>query len=493
MEQYGWNTKRVVCLLSMYIKHEKMYNRGDILSIVYSITEEKKRDSITVIILAAGEGKRMNSKLPKVLHEVCGLPLVEHVIGCSRELGCDEPVVVVGHGAKEVMSKVQGVRFAIQEQQLGTGHAVMQAQEYIADGDVLILYGDTPLAKAETLKIMQEKHRQNKYAATVLTADFDDPAGYGRIVRDLEDNIVSIVEEKDASEDIKKIKEINSGMYFFEGARLREALGKLTNSNAQGEYYLTDVISLLRQEGLKVGAYKTQDHSEIIGINNRLQLSTAGELMKKSLLEAHMLNGVTIVDPSSTFIGKSVKIARDVTILPGTILEGNTEIGEDSIIGPQSRVRDCIIGNGVKIQYSVALESTIGDETSIGPFAYLRPGNKIGRHVKIGDFVEMKNSSFGDYSKASHLTYVGDGDVGSNVNLGCGVVFVNYDGRKKNRTIIEDNCFVGCNVNLVAPVTVKKDSYVAAGTTVTKEVPEESLAIGRAKQENKEGWAKRFK
>ncbi|MFZ5354776.1 MAG: bifunctional UDP-N-acetylglucosamine diphosphorylase/glucosamine-1-phosphate N-acetyltransferase GlmU [Bacillota bacterium] len=457
---------------------------------VYSITSANR---VTAIILAAGEGKRMYSKTPKVLHKVCGIPMLEHVVSCAREIGCEEPVVVVGHGADEVIKAIKNVRFVMQEKQLGTGHAVMQAEEFINSGDVLVLYGDTPLPKPETLIKMHQSHIENGFGATVLTADFDNPSGYGRIVRDVEGLIEAIIEERDAAPDVKSIKEINSGMYFFNGAELKKAIKQLTNNNAQGEYYLTDVIGIFKNGGLRIGAYKTDDPSEIMGINNKLQLSQANEIMRRRILEGHMLNGVSIIDPNSTYIEKTVKIERDAVLYPGTILEGSTHIGEDCIIGPQSQIRDCRIGRGVTIQYTVALESTIGDETTVGPFAYIRPGNKIGKHVRIGDFVEMKNSTFGDHSKASHLTYVGDGDVGSNVNLGCGVVFVNYDGRKKNRTVIEDNCFIGCNVNLIAPVTVKENSYVAAGTTITREVPKESLAIGRAKQENKEGWAKRFK
>lgn len=480
----------------MYIQRKKMYNRGDILSNVYSITDHIKEDaanSITAIILAAGEGKRMYSKTPKVLHKVCGTPLVQHVVNCAREIGCVKPVVVVGHGAEQVMEAIEGVSFAIQAQQLGTGHAVMQAEGYITDGDVLVLYGDTPLPKAETLLKMYEVHKQNNYGATVLTADFEDPTGYGRIIRSSENLIESIIEERDASPEIKAIKEINSGIYFFKGADLKRVLSRLSNNNDQGEYYLTDVIGLFRQDGLKIAPYKTNDTDEIMGVNNKLQLSQANEIMRRRIVTKHMLKGVTIIDPSNTYIENTVQIERDVTIYPGCILEGSTYIGEDSIIGPQTRIKDCNIGNGVKIQYSVAFESSIGEATTVGPYAYLRPGNKIGKHAKIGDFVEMKNSNFGDYSKASHLTYVGDGDVGNNVNLGCGVVFVNYDGKKKNRTVIEDNSFVGCNVNLIAPVTVKESSYVAAGTTITKEVPKASLAIGRVKQDNKEGWAKKFK
>lgn len=447
--------------------------------------------NMTSIILAAGEGKRMYSKTPKVLHKLCGKSMVEHVIDCAIDLGDNNPVVVVGHGAELVMKTISGVRFVLQEKQLGTGHAVMQAEQYIDDGDILILYGDTPLLNAETLKRGYADFKKMDYSAVVLTANFDDPSGYGRIIRNSMGLVDAIIEHKDASSAEKEIKEINSGIYYFKGAELKEALSKLNNNNAQGEYYITDVITILRKKGLRIGAFCIDDSYEIMGVNNKLQLSQAEAIMREKILQKHMLAGVTILDAKSTYIDKSVQIEKDVTILPGCILEGNTSIGEDCEIGPYTRITDAKIGKGVRIQNSIVMKSIIGDETSVGPFAYIRPGNKIGRHVRIGDFVEIKNSNFGDYSKASHLTYVGDGDVGRNVNLGCGVVFVNYDGKKKSRTVVGDNSFVGCNTNLVAPVTVHDNTYIAAGTTVTKEVPEGSLAIGRVRQENKEGWVER--
>ncbi len=448
--------------------------------------------NITAVILAAGEGKRMYSKLPKVLHKLCGLAMVEHVINSAKEIGCEEPIVVIGHGADKLKQTISDVKFVMQEVQQGTGHAVMQADDYINDGDILVLYGDTPLVSSEKLKEMYQFHKQGGYGVTVLTADLDNPSGYGRIVRNRDDLIEAIVEDKDANQEVKTINEINSGMYFFDGPELKKALKKLTNDNAQKEYYLTDCLHIIRAEGYKIAAFKTNDPTEIMGVNNKLQLAEATEIMKKRILKSHMLAGVTIIDPNDTYIDKTVKIERDVTIYPGCMLEGNTVIDEDCLIGPNTRIRDSILDKGINAQNSVIIESKIGEGTTVGPFAYLRPGNVIGKHAKIGDFVEMKNSSFGDYSKASHLTYVGDGDVGSNVNLGCGVVFVNYDGKKKYRSTVEDNCFVGCNVNLVAPVTVKKDSYIAAGTTVTESVPESSLAIGRVRQENKVDWIKKL-
>lgn len=444
--------------------------------------------SITPIILAAGEGKRMHSKVPKVLHRVCGTPMVEHVINCARKLSDEEPVVVIGHGAEQVSHALTGVKFVIQERQLGTGHAVMQAEKYITDGDILILYGDTPLLRSEILAEMHDKHRAEGYSATILTSDIEDPTGYGRIIRRADKYVEAIIEEKDADSSTKLIKEINSGIYFFNGRELREALKYLNNDNAQGEYYLTDVIGIMREKGLLIGAYKIGNTEDIMGVNNRYQLSEANEIMRSRISKRLMLDGVTILDPNNTYIEASVKIEQDVTIYPGCILEGDTVIQEDSIIGPNTRIRDGKIGRGVSIQSSVVLESSVGEGTTIGPFAYIRPGNNIGKHARIGDFVEMKNSNFGDHSKASHLTYVGDGDVGKNVNLGCGVVFVNYDGKHKHRTYVGDNSFVGCNANLIAPVRINENTYIAAGTTVTTDVPKDSMAIGRARQENKEGW-----
>lgn len=447
--------------------------------------------NITTIILAAGEGKRMYSKTPKVLHKVCGKPMVKHVIDCARSAKSDNVIVVVGHGADEVVKHIDGCKSVLQDKQLGTGHAVMQADDYIIDGDILVLCGDTPLLRSETIGKMYEIHKNCEYAVTILTAEFENPAGYGRIVRNASGMVEAIVEDKDATAEQKGIKEVNAGIYFFKAQELKATLKKLTNDNAQGEYYITDVIEIFKSNGLNAGAFMLSDSNEIMGINNRLQLSQANDIMRQRILKDFMLSGVTITDPKSTYIDSAVKIARDVTIYPNCIIEGDTQIAEDCIIGPNTRIKDCKLAMGVNADNSVLIQSIVGEETKIGPFAYLRPGNNIGKHVKIGDFVEMKNSNFGDFSKASHLTYVGDGDVGKNVNLGCGVVFVNYNGKDKNRTVIGDNCFVGCNSNLVAPVKVSDNSYVAAGTTLTKDVPEGSLAVGRAKQENKQGWVKR--
>jgi len=443
------------------------------------------------IILAAGEGKRMYSKIPKVLHELCGKTMVEHICNTAKAAGASELIVVTGYGGDKVRERLQGVRFANQERQLGTGHAVMQAEEYIKDCTVFLLCGDTPLLEAKTLKTMYEFHKTENNHATVLTAKFENPHGYGRMIRNSDGNIIDIVEERDADLKQKEISEINSGIYLFEGTLLKEFLKHLNNDNDQGEYYITDIIKIFNNKNLKVGGFLTDNAGEIMGVNNRLQLSQAEAIMRKKINDSHMLKGVTIVDPMNTYIDCTVKIDNDVTILPGCIISGRTSIKEDSVIGPNTHIINSQIGKGVKIKNSVVSESNVGDGTCIGPFANLRPGNAIGKNVKIGDFVEMKNTSFGDNSKASHLTYIGDGDVGENVNIGCGVVFVNYDGKEKHRTVLEDYSFIGCNTNLIAPVTVGKNSYIAAGTTVTKDVPDTDLAVGRAKQENIAGWVKR--
>lgn len=448
-------------------------------------------DHIMAVVLAAGEGKRMKSKNSKVVHKICGKALIEWVVDAAGSCGIKESVIVVGHRQDQVRGCLTDrVSYAVQEKQLGTGHAVMQAGEYLEgkDGHVIILCGDTPLITGDTIDKTIKFHIENKCSATVITADFEDPSGYGRIVRDGKGNVLKIVEDKDASIKEKSIKEINSGIYCFNIKELLNSLKELSNDNVQGEYYLTDTLEIILGKGGKVGAVKISDPDEILGINDRVQLAKAGEIIRSRIMEMHMRAGVTLIDPKSTFIDHSVKIGMDTVIYPGSYIEAGSEIGEDSIIGPNSRIVRSNIGNGTEINNSVIIESTVGDNTHIGPFAYLRPGSKIGNNVKIGDFVEVKKSIIGDDTKVSHLTYIGDAEVGSNVNLGCGVVVVNYDGKNKNKTIIGDNAFVGCNVNLISPVTVKDNAYVAAGSTITEEVPENSLAIARSRQVNKEGW-----
>ena len=448
----------------------------------------------TALILAAGQGTRMKSKTPKVLHKVCGKEMLACVIDAAGGAGIDESIVVIGHGAGQVREHFEdaGVRFAVQEHQLGTGHAVMVAQDLLPEeGLVLVLCGDTPLITAETLERLIAFHEREKNGVTVLTARMEDPFGYGRIVRGEAGGLRKIVEEKDADPETKEIDEIKSGMYCFEAGFLKKSLSKLTNDNAQQEYYITQLIEIALAEGVKAGAFLIPNNEEIMGVNNRVQLSEAEALMRERINRYHMLEGVTFVDPKTAFIDAGVKIGRDTRIGPGVILRGKTVIGEDCEIGHNCRIEDSVIGNNVTIQSSTILESTVGDETTIGPCAYLRPHAHLGRKVKIGDFVEVKNANIGDGSKASHLAYIGDADVGRDVNIGCGVVFVNYDGINKFRSVVEDDAFIGSNSNLIAPVHVEQQGYIAAGTTVSRDVPEGSLVVGRPKERVIPTWGAR--
>lgn len=450
----------------------------------------------TSVILAAGMGTRMKSAMPKVLHKVCGKALCKWVIDASKEAGADMVVTIIGHKADMVRPQIESdTEIAVQAEQKGTGHAVMQAADFIreTEGSVVILNGDTPLITAETIEKAIKFHDESGNQATVITAILDDATGYGRIVRNAEGNVVKIVEHKDASEEERKINEINSGMYVFDAESLVYALGKLQPNNAQGEYYLTDTLEILLAVGKKIGAYAIEDNDEIRGINNRIQLNEAETIMRERINRRHMTEGVTMINPSATYIEAGVKIGADTIIGANVELKGNTVIGENCEIGQGSRLENAVIGNGVSVMSSVILNSEIGDNTNVGPFAYVRPNCKVGANVKVGDFVEIKNSSIDDDTKISHLTYIGDSDVGKNVNFGCGTVTCNYDGTNKYRSEIGDNVFVGCNTNLVSPVKVGDRSYIAAGSTITEDIPEGSLSIARSRQTVKEGWADKKK
>ena len=445
----------------------------------------------TSVILAAGMGTRMKSKMPKVLHKVCGKPLSKWVIDASKEAGADKVCAVVGHKAETVKEVLGDVcEFALQTEQKGTGHAVMQAIDVIKNskGEVVILNGDTPLITAETINKAIEYHKNNGNQATVITAILDDATGYGRIVRDNDGSVLKIVEQKDASEEEKKINEVNSGMYVFDAQSLVYALDKITPNNAQGEYYLTDTLEILLSAGKKIGGYAISDNDEIRGINDRVQLNEAEKIMQKRINEYHMRNGVTMRNPESVYIEDGVEIGNDTEICQNVTIKSGTKIGSDCVIGSGSMLDRAVIHDGVDVLSSVILESEVDEGTHVGPFAYIRPNCHVGKEVKVGDFVELKNSNIDDGTKISHLTYIGDSDVGKRVNFGCGTVTCNYDGKKKYRTTIGDDCFVGCNTNFVSPINVGDGVYIAAGSTITEDIPENSLSIARARQVNKDGW-----
>lgn len=443
------------------------------------------------IILAAGEGKRMNSSTPKVLHKVCGKEMINHVIDTMRSADIEMVDVVIGRGADEVKKGTEDrrINYSVQEEQLGTGHAVMCAKEFLGDheGTVAIFVGDGPLITEDTVREMINYHEKGNFKATILTSSMENPAKYGRIIRDENGEVYKIVEFKDCTNQEALVKEINSGMYCFDIKELINGLDKLNNNNAQKEYYLTDVIGILKSQGFKVGAYDVPIE-EITAVNSKIELADAELIMRRRINAKHMENGVTIMDPNNTYIDWAVTIGKDTTIYPGNVLQGKTVIKEECVLYPNNRIADSILQRSVSVQSSVVLESQIGEGTTVGPFAYIRPESNIGKHARIGDFVEIKKSTIGDNTKVSHLTYIGDAEVGSGCNFGCGTVVSNYDGKSKFKTIIGNNIFIGCNTNLVAPVKVNDNSYIAAGSTITNEVPENSLAIARARQVNIENW-----
>ncbi len=447
--------------------------------------------TLSGIILAAGQGTRMKSELPKVLHSVCGLPIVMHVCRAFAEAGIQRPVAVVGNKHEMVMQAMgQSVDFAYQEKQLGTGHAVLTALPQIAeDGLVVICAGDMPLITGETISQLIKNTLERDYAACVLTAVLPSSAGYGRIVRGKNGELIKIVEERDASPEEKEIREVNTSVYCFQVKALRGVLSRLRPDNAQGELYLTDALELLSAAGARTGAMQAEDYREAMGINDRVQLAQAAKLMQKRINRRHMLNGVTLIDPESIYIDWDVEIGRDTVIYPNNYLCSGTVIGEGCTLYEGNRLEKSRLGDGVSIRCSTLIEAEVGSNSTVGPNAYLRPKAIVGNNARIGDFVELKNCSIGNKSKVSHLAYVGDADVGSGCNIGCGVVFVNYDGKHKFRSKIGDNVFVGSNSNLVAPVVLEDGAYVAAGSTVTQDVPGGALCIARARQTVKPGWA----
>lgn len=446
---------------------------------------------LLAVVLAAGKGTRMKSALPKVLHQVGGKPMVQQVLDAAHEAGAEEKVVVVGFGAECVEAALgKQAAFVVQKEQLGTGHAVMQAKDILQnfEGTVLVLCGDTPLLKGETLRKLYAEHKNRKAAATVLTAHMPNPAGYGRVIRDTNGQVLRIVEQKDAGKEDLAVNEINTGIYCFDRTVLFEALEKTNCDNMQGEYYLTDVIGILAAAQAKVWAVSVDDFQETLGINSRMQLAEAEKIIRRRKLEALMDQGVTIMDIDSTFIDQEVSIGPDTVIYPFTWIEGKTVIGANCQIGPSSRIQNSTVGSHTTLHFVYAHDCEVGDGAVIGPYVHLRPKTVLANDVKIGNFVEVKNSQVGVGSKIPHLSYIGDTDMGDKVNIGSGTITVNYDGKNKNRTRIEDGAFIGCNTNLVAPVTVGKGAYVAAGSTITKDVPADALGVARSRQSNIEGW-----
>ncbi|MBC1827569.1 bifunctional UDP-N-acetylglucosamine diphosphorylase/glucosamine-1-phosphate N-acetyltransferase GlmU [Listeria seeligeri] len=447
------------------------------------------------VVLAAGQGTRMKSKLYKVLHPVCGKPMVEHVVDQISTLDVDKVVTIVGHGAEKVQEHLAGKsEFVKQEEQLGTAHAVLQARAALAekDGVTLVVCGDTPLIEASTMEALLKYHHEKRAKATILTTVIEDPTGYGRIIRDDLGIVEKIVEHKDATEKEQRISEINTGTYCFDNKALFEALEKVSNDNVQGEYYLPDVIKILKDSDEVVAAYRMESFEESLGVNDRIALAEASKLMQRRINENHMRNGVTLVNPESTYIDINVKIGQDTVVEPGVMLRGDTVIGDDCVVTSGSEIVNSIIGERVHIRSSSIFESKVGDDVQIGPYAHLRPESDIHNHVKIGNYVETKKAVVGEGTKLPHFIYMGDAEIGKNVNIGCGSIAVNYDGKNKAKTIIGDDVFVGCNSNLVAPVKVGNRAFIAAGSTITKDVPDDALGIARAKQDNKIGYAKRL-
>lgn len=451
-------------------------------------------ENFTAVILAAGEGTRMKSDTPKVMHKVCGVPMLEHVIRASRDAGASKIVVVVGKHRDvitEAFRDYKDTKFVVQEEQKGTGHALMQAQKAVGENSLLtVLYGDMPMITPESISSMVKFHKEQNAAATVMTAKVENPTGYGRIISE-GDKVLLIREEKDATQEEKAINEINSGFYCFESSVAFNALEKIDNNNKQGEYYLTDIVEVLNEENKDVIAFRLQDPEELSGVNDRCQLAHVQKLIQEKIIKKHMENGVTFLNPDNTLVDIDVEIGKDTIIYPGVILEGNTKIGQGSKIIGASRIIESSIGDNVEIVSSQIQYSSISDNVKMGPFSHIRPDCAIGSNVKIGDFVELKNTKVGDGTKIPHLSYVGDSTVGSKINIGAGVIVVNYDGYEKHPTIIEDGAFIGCNSNLIAPAHVGADSFVAAGSTITQEVPKDSLAIARGRQVNKKDWVKK--
>nr|WP_325191026.1 bifunctional UDP-N-acetylglucosamine diphosphorylase/glucosamine-1-phosphate N-acetyltransferase GlmU [uncultured Selenomonas sp.] len=452
-------------------------------------------DFVTVI-LAAGKGTRMKSKLPKVLHQAAGKPMLQHVIDAADAAGARRNIVVTGFGGEVVRQWIgDSVEYVEQHEQLGTGHAVLQTKELLLGerGTIMVLCGDTPLLTAELLARFHEEHVQSGAKATVLTAMMPNAKGYGRIIRRENGEVLKIVEHKDATEEERAIHEVNAGIYCFDAQALFTALTEVTNDNAQGEYYLPDVLGILRNAGEKIWAVVADNYESTLGINSRSQLAVAERILRRRKVEEIMSEGVTVIDPDTTFIDAEVRVGMDTILYPFTFLEGMTVIGEDCRIGPNVRFQNMVVGDGVTAHFTYAHDAVIEHHADLGQFTHIRPDSHIGEGVRIGNFVEVKNSNIGVGAKLPHLSYIGDCDMGAYVNMGCGTITVNYDGKNKYRTVIGDRAFIGCNSNLVAPVTVGDDAYIGAGSTITHDVRQGTLAVARARQKEIEGWADKRK
>ena len=444
------------------------------------------------IILAGGKGTRMKSDMPKVMCEVLFQPMLHYVIRAVKEANCERLCVVTGYRHEIVEDYLDSdIETAYQNPQLGTGHAVMMARDFIEkhkNDEILILNGDGPLMNADTINKAYAYHKENENSITLVSAIVEDTMGIGHIKRDENGTLLRIVEHKDATDEEKQIKESNAGVYWFNGNDLLYAISNLTNNNAQNEYYLTDCLEILIKQGKNAGAYVCENSEVILGANDRKQLNHLNTIMRRNINDAHMINGVNIPCTDGVMIGMDVKIGVGTTILPNTIILGDTVIGENCTIGPNSYIKNGKIGNGVVLDNVKLTDSEVEDGVDCGPFVQVRAGSRLCRGVHIGDFVEVKNSVVGEGTKCAHLTYIGDSDVGKNVNFGCGTVTVNYDGKNKHRCRIGDNVFLGCNTNLIAPVEIGDYAFTAAGSTITQDVPENALAIARARQTNKEDW-----
>ena len=450
----------------------------------------------TVVILAAGEGTRMKSSTPKVLHPISGRSLVGHVIHAVSALSPKQVRVVVGAGREEVEAHLAEIAphatTVFQEKRGGTGHATQLALDGLqATGTILVLAGDTPMLTGASLAQLLEEHHAGGFTASVLTAEHPDPTGYGRIIRGDDDSLLRIIEERDADEIQRDILEVNSGVYAFDAVKLAGAIGKLKNNNSQGELYLTDVIEILRNEGGKIAAVLIEDFIEILGVNDRVQLAESAALLRDRINEDLMRAGVTIVDPLSTWVDSTATVASDVVLMPGTAISGKTTVATGAVIGPRTTLVDCTVGIGARVIESRATESIIGEGANVGPFTYLRPGTKLLPHSKVGAYVEMKNATLGEGSKVPHLSYVGDAVIGEGSNIGAATIFVNYDGVEKHYTVVGDHVRIGSDSMLVAPVTIGDGAYTAAGSVITEDVPPGAIGVGRAKQRNVIGWVLR--